>query len=37
MPLRKQREAEAVLRPTLEAFGYGLDDDLSRRRKWFRA
>lgn len=35
MPKRKIAEAEAVLRPTLEAFGYGLDENTPRRRGWF--
>ena len=35
MPRRLRAESEAVLRPTLEAFGYGLDEDASRRRCWF--
>lgn len=35
MPIRKRAESEAVLRPTLEAFGYGLDEDVSRHRGWF--
>jgi hypothetical protein len=30
-PCRKRYEAESVLRPTLEAFGYGLDEGLPRR------
>jgi hypothetical protein len=30
-PRRMRYESEAVLRPTLEAFGYGLDEDLPRR------
>ena len=34
MPLRERFEAEAVLRPTLEAFNYGLDEAPPRRR-WF--
>ena len=34
-PIRKQREAEAILRPTLEAFGYGLEAEPQSFRKWF--
>lgn len=34
MPLRKRKEAEVVLRPTLEAFGYGLEEDPGRGRWW---
>jgi hypothetical protein len=34
MPRRKRTQVEAVLRPTLEAFGYGLDEPPSRQR-WF--
>lgn len=30
-PLRKRAEAESVLRPTLEAFGYGIDEAMPRR------
>ena len=31
-PRRRRSEAEAVLRPTLEAFGYAIDEDLPQRR-----
>jgi hypothetical protein len=35
MPYRRRSEAEEVLRPTLEAFGYGLDEGPLRRRwRW---
>jgi hypothetical protein len=30
-PLRKRAEAESVLRPTLESFGYGIDEAMPRR------
>jgi hypothetical protein len=36
MPRRKRREVEAVLRPTLESFGYGLGEELPRPGGWFR-
>ena len=31
MPPRRRHEAESVLRPALEAFNYGLDEDAPRR------